>query len=172
MVQSTDLESKTQASDAAPGVPRHPVGKGTVSVKGEESQEGGILGVDVPSWGRGQESTKAGLEQPPPKALEGGPNLAAASSALTTPLPPTTARLSGLLPIPYPLSKRRFTQAAVCVYITDQSIVYFIRKRKQKPMGNFLPVPVCLELFSLGLISASSKLLVCFVFLNTHKPSF
>lgn len=44
VVQSTDQESKTQASDAAPGVPGHPVGKGTVrgtvSVKGEESQEG------------------------------------------------------------------------------------------------------------------------------------
>lgn len=43
-------------------------------MKGEESQEGGILGADEHSW-RGQESTNAGLEPPPPKALEGGPNL-------------------------------------------------------------------------------------------------
>lgn len=101
-----------------------------MSVKGEESQEGAILGVDVHSWGRGQESTNAGLEQLPPQALEGGPNLKLPPppvSALTTPTP---ARL----PIPYTLSKGGFTRAAVCVYITDQSIVYFIRKRKQKPI--------------------------------------
>lgn len=100
-------------------------------------------------------------------ARAGGPPLCCWECWNFTPSPACPAQSP--LPISYPVCKRYYfsKQSWVCVHQCSPSPVQCIGKRKKrekkKSLGETLPVKSVWRLFSLNLISTSSKSLVCSV---------